>query len=458
MNQHLGRRTWAPNRVLAAAFAMASVCHAGAQTAGGNAPASSSSDGGLATRPSPYYIGASQGIYYDSNPYRVPFGPSDVYSTTSLLAGFDQPISRQRVYGNATLSYNRYRNEDALNNTSYSLLAGLDWETAGRLSGNLNATLTQQLASPVAGGTSTPTETRNLQRVQGFSGLARWGGGSVLTLEARGTHSHVDYSAAEYDFGEQTTDTGSLAVYYRPGARWRVGAGVSLGNTRSPQGVVLANGERAGNTSRSRSVDLLADYDNGSALSGHGRLSFTRQTNSSVDEADFSGVTGEVNAAYRATGKITLTAGASRYTGLNNSSYTIPLVTTVVTAPGSTAGSSGATTTTSNITNTYQNNEVTNALFGAVSYAATSKITATLSGHYSRSNIVLTGSSTASGGTVNDSATDTTRGAALNVNYAFSRALNFACSVSRDHREVSGDRGFGYSFDTAGCVAQFIWR
>ncbi len=457
MNRHTRHKTWAPNRVVAAVFTIAAACQAGAQTTGGGAPGTAS-EGGLAARPSPYYIGASQGIYYDSNPYRVPFGPSDVFSTTSLLAGFDQPISRQRVYGTATLSYNRYRDEAALNNTSYSLLAGVDWETAGRLSGNVTATLNQQLASPVAGGDATPVETRNLQRLQGFSGLARWGGDALLTLEARYAHTHVDYSAEAYDFGEQTSDTGSLAVYYRPGARWRVGAGVSLGNVRSPQAVVLANGDRTGNSARSRSIDLLADYDNGSALSAHGRLSFTHQSNSSVDEADFSGVTGDLNAAYRATGKITLTAGASRYTGLNNSFYTIPVVTTVVATPGATPGSSGNTTTASNITNTYQNNEVTNALYGAISYAATSKISATLSGRYSRSNIVLTGSTTASGATINESATDTTRGAALNVNYAFSRALNFACSVSRDHREVSGDRGFGYSFDTAGCIAQFIWR
>ena len=434
-----------PNRLIAAAFALATAGHALAQTTGGDASAA-----GMADRPSPYYIGASEGIYYDSNVYRVPFGQSDVYSQTSLFGGFDQPIGRQRVFGLATVSYSRYQDESTLNNTSYSLLAGLDWSTVGRLSGNLTATLDQRLSAPVAGTDSTP-EVRNQQRTQGFSGLARWGGESLLTLEGRYSHVHVDYSEPQYDFGEQTSDTFSIAGYYRPSSLWRVGAGVTFGNVRSPQSVVFADGSSGGNSARSRSIDLLADYDNGSALTAHGRLSFTHQSNSEIGGADFSGITGDLNAAYRATGKIVITAGASRYTGLNTASYAFPVTTTTSTG---TTTTTGGNTIANSYLNTYQNTEVTNALYGSISYAATSKITGALSGRYSRAQLALSG---LSGGS-DLSATDTSRGATLSVNYAYSRAWNFNCSVSKDYREVSGDRGFGYGYETAGCVAAFTWR
>ncbi len=44
---------------------------------------------------------SSQGFTHDSNVYRIPSGPSDNYSSTSVFGGFDQPISRQRVFGRA---------------------------------------------------------------------------------------------------------------------------------------------------------------------------------------------------------------------------------------------------------------------------------------------------------------------------------------------------------------------
>ena len=61
---------------------------ASAQT---TAPATASSD------PNPYYLGVSQALTHDTNVTRSPQGPSDNYSSTSLLGGFDQPIGRQRL-------------------------------------------------------------------------------------------------------------------------------------------------------------------------------------------------------------------------------------------------------------------------------------------------------------------------------------------------------------------------
>src|SRR5438552_933532 len=101
---------------------------------------------GARADPNPYYIGASQAFTHDSNVLRLPEGSeqSDSFSTTTLLGGFDQPISRQRLYANGTLNYNRYKNRTDLNNTGYGLNAGWDWATIGHLSGTLSANLNRQ--------------------------------------------------------------------------------------------------------------------------------------------------------------------------------------------------------------------------------------------------------------------------------------------------------------------------
>ena len=85
--------------------------------------------GTVAAEPNPYYVGVGQGFTHDSNVYRIPSGPGDTYSSTTLFGGFDQPISRQRVFGRGGVSLNRYFNEQPLNNTSYDFLLGADLAT-----------------------------------------------------------------------------------------------------------------------------------------------------------------------------------------------------------------------------------------------------------------------------------------------------------------------------------------
>ena len=95
---------------------------------------------------SPYYLGVSQALSYESNLYRLGDGQvlpahlskSDTLSGTSLVAGIDQTISRQRVYGSANLRANRYANNKSLDNQSYGLNLALDWATVNNLSGTLS--------------------------------------------------------------------------------------------------------------------------------------------------------------------------------------------------------------------------------------------------------------------------------------------------------------------------------
>ena len=132
--------------------------------------------------PSPYFIGLRQVLTHDSNVFRVNDGPSDSYSTTSLLGGFDQKISRQRVYLNANIGRNLYRNQTALNNTSYGVNTGWDWQTIEKLSGTLSAGLNRALASQTDSSTI-PQNVSNKVTTQHYGATARWGGDSILTLE-----------------------------------------------------------------------------------------------------------------------------------------------------------------------------------------------------------------------------------------------------------------------------------
>lgn len=105
---------------------------------------------------SPYYLGVSQTFGYDSNIFRLPdrtevqqpgggvtvIEPesSGLISTTLLLVGLDQPIGRQRVYGNLSAGYSSYSNQSQLNSPRYALTAGVDWDTVNKLSGNAEFT------------------------------------------------------------------------------------------------------------------------------------------------------------------------------------------------------------------------------------------------------------------------------------------------------------------------------
>lgn len=399
-----------------------------------------------ANEPSPYYLGGSQGFTHDSNVYGVPFGPSDNYSSTSLLGAFDQPFGRQRGYGTARVSANRYQDETRLNNTSYGLSAGLDWATIWKLSGNLTANLDRSLSAPTA--TATPVATRNLEQRRGIFGLARWGGDSLFTLESRAGYSRVDYSAREYVASESKNEYATLGMFYQPGTRLRVGLALRVERTRSPDAVELPDGSFESNEVRGRNVDLLMSYNNGNSLSGSTRISYTRQKNSDFSNANFSGLTGSLNIAYRATAKINVNLGASRDAGDNATSSAYSPV-----GPGTT------TTLPDTSSQAYdENNRVTNAFYAGASYAATAKIGLNASAYYSRAQVVSSAAVQVASSQAEPDVADKTRGVSLGADYAFSRALTFACYLRRDRREVSGAISYKYTDDSASCLAQFLWR
>jgi hypothetical protein len=406
--------------------------------------AASSSVSAPALAPNPYYLGVSEAFTHDSNVYRIPSGPGDSFFSTSLLGGFDQPISRQRIFGTARVSVNRYQNQTQLNNTSYNLAAGLDWATIEKLSGNLNVGLNQSLAAPAASGIA-PSARRNLVQSESIDARARWGGASLLTLEGSLGYSKVDYSAPEYASSESKQDSASLGLFYRPSGLLRLGVAGRVTRTETPKALALIGGGFQANTVRSKNLDLLADYDLTGLLTTNARLSYTRQTNSDLGNADFSGLTGSLGVNYRATGKLSFNLSASRDAGLNTSPYNTY---TVV--------QNGAIPVVIPVTGLYENNQVTNSLGLGVVYAATAKINASAGVRYSRAKLVTTISQ--SSNQAAPDTTDTSKIAFIGVDYAIARNWQLACNLGHENRNVSGGSNYSYTDTTVGCLAQFTWR
>ena len=412
----------------------------GAATAQTATPATATSD------PNPYYLGVSQALTHDTNVTRSPSGPSDNYSSTSLLGGFDQPIGRQRLFGNATITANRYQDQDQLNNTSYNIGGGLDWQTVGDLSGSLNGGLGRFLAAPAASGV-VPGTNRNVGDTKNFGAVARWGGAGRLSVEGTYGYSEVEYSEPAYVTSNSKTNSGSLGLYYRPGGNLRLGIAGRVNKTDTPQAVAIIGGGFESNNVRSKNIDFLVDYELTGLLSTNARISYTKQTNSSISNADFSGVTGTISLQYRPTAKLSFTTFAARDVGFSSSIYTgVGIIFLNPTTPILTP-----------ISGLNQNNQITTSVGLSAGYLATAKVTANASLRYARARLVTTIVTQSSSQAAPDT-TDILKAAQLGAVWAITRNWSLSCNVAHETRDVSGAVVYDYTANTVGCAGQYTWR
>jgi len=408
-------------------------------------PRPPSAAGVFSPDPSPYYIGVSQGFTYDSNVYRIVGGPADAYSSTSLVGGFDQQISRQHVFGSATVANNRYRDHSDLDYVSYGVTAGLDWETINSLSGNVNASFNRNLAAPIStSGTGTPRQ--NIAETQSISARARFGGSSLLAIEGSVGHGQIDYSAPESAVSNSTYDTGALTLFYT-GGPLHLGVGPRGTRTRTPQALLdPTTGTYQGNTVTGQNLDFFAGYAVTGLLSANTRLSYTKQTNSGVSSADFSGWTGGLSFAYHATGKIDVTVDVARDAGFDSRFFNSFAVI-----------QSGSSEVRIPITTLYENNRVTDSFGLGATYAATAKIGVRAGARYSQAKISTLTVTTEVDQSVAES-TDVIKMVYVGADYAITRNVSAACNATYERRTVSGGVAFAYNTTTAGCSAQLTWR
>jgi hypothetical protein len=411
------------------------------------APAAPSTAAYGASDPNPYYLGVSEALTHDSNIFRTPDRTADTYSTTSLFGGFDQRISRQRVFGKATVGANRYMDKTQLNNNSYSLLAGLDWETIGSLSGNRGVSASQGLSSPAVSGVAVAA-TRNLAQTESVNARIRYGGASLLSIEGAVGYSKVNYGDSAYVAGESKRDTGSLGLYYHPGGPLRLGVAGRVVHTDTPQAFQqVTGGPFLPNTAKSENLDLIVDYTLSGLVSTNARLSYTRQTNSGIAGADFSGVTGSLGVNYRPTGKLSFNLRAARDAGLNAYFFESEVIEFTNQGPVPTR-----------VTGQYQTSPITNLLGLSASYAATGKVNVDAGVSYSRAKLLSTVQRVGFANQPGADTTDISKIAYIGAHWAIARNWGLGCNLGHEQRDVSGGVNYSYNANTIGCLAQYIWR
>lgn len=357
---------------------------------------------------SPYYVGAGLTVTRDSNIDNTPVKESDTITSGLLLAGFDQPISRQRLVANATLRENRYSNNKDKNYSGYDLGARLDWETIERLSGTIHLRGSQGRFTPTL---SDGTELILLRSTD--AGLtARLGGVTAWTFEASLLHSEQNYvpktsGAESIDDSDQRVDSGGLRVRYAGSPDLSIGAGVRAGKgRRTTTGVEFTH----------KDIDLLVDWRATGASTIGARASASRRDFDSPGTLDFSGATGLVNWQWTPTGKLKFNTRLARDTGQNARDAFV-----VVTDSGAFVGASADI------------DEVTTSLRIAADYAASGKVGVVASLEGARRSL-----STAAGSETRRGA-DRLAAASLGVRWSPLRVATLSCDLGWRERRVTDD-------------------
>jgi hypothetical protein len=394
-----------------------------------------------AAQTSPWYVGASQTFTHESNLYRLADGAaapagiskSDLVSSTALLAGLDQPIGRQRLYGNATLRSNHYRDNGDLDNEGYALRAGLDWETAGRLSGNIDLSADRGLARFDTDTDLGVQTRRNVEDNTRMFAEARLGVVTEYTLQASLEHRERRFSAAEYDRRENRQTTATAGLRWRPQVSTMLGAGLRHTDGRYPRFLALAGGGFEADRFTRDGLDLLGSYDSGGASRYDARLTFGRTNYSRDDARDFSGLTGFATWTWRSGGRLTLTTRLARDIGQDAFFAGNPLSGGVV-----------------------DDSRTTTALRLGADYALSAKVALRASLTHSRRDLART---LPAGSLFNDvSGNDDTTELSLGATWEPTRSVVLGCDLGHEKRSASGDLSLPYAATRAGCFGQLFLR
>jgi len=386
---------------------------------------------------SPYYIGASQSFSHSSNLLRlgddepVPAGLSkaDTVSSTSLLAGLDQPIGRQRLYGNVTLRANRLSNNDIYNNESYALTAGLDWATVEHISGSLKATANRNLAAFNADEIGL-LQKKNLETTQQVDAAFRIGVVTEWTAEAMFGGRSVDYSADEFQSREFRQDSASLGLRWRPSDATTLGLAVRQTKGRYPKFRSLPDGSFEDDRFDSRNVDLTGTIAPSAISTFSTRLSFGKTDYEVATQRSYSGVTGLLRWEWKPTGKLSFDTRLTR--DPSQSSYFFD----------------------SRVSDsTVEYSRITTALSMRADYAVSAKIGLNSTLAYSRRSLARTVPTTS--GSEELTGQDRSTRLAFGATWVPTRSLQFGCDLAQDRRSTnSTELSSAYSDTTVSCFGQ----
>ncbi|HEX2012390.1 MAG TPA: hypothetical protein VJN44_15790 [Roseateles sp.] len=380
---------------------------------------------------SPYYLGGSLGLTHVSNIYRTGGTQprnSDNVTTATLLAGLDQRLGRQRLFGDASLRSNHYENNRSLRNNGYSLNAGLDWETVGRLSGQLSVNSNRNLAQFNPGDAPSITK-KNIEQVDQARASVRYGLVSLLSLDGSLTHRRRDYSASEYDSYDYQQDTFSLGLTYRPSALLSLGIAGRYSKGEYPH-FRFANGSYQADKYTRRDVDLNAIWTPSDASTVTARLSVGKRDSDQASSRDFSGGTGSISWRWKPTAKLLINSTLMRDTGDETSFYSL--------------GSIGG------ISSDYS--RITNSLQISSTYELTGKVLLDAGvSYYDRELSSSFGGSSVDGH-------DKSTALSLGARWMVTRNGLIGCQINHDKRTGQSFLSTPYSANSYGCYGQLTLR
>lgn len=376
---------------------------------------------------SPYYLGASLTRGYDSNVFRLPkyLEPqSDSFTTATLLAGFDQPISRQRVYTNLELRRQRFDDLSELDNTGHKLAAGLDWETIENYSGSITAGSERALASysiPRLG--QDALRELNIKRERTFNASVQRGNlRNDLQIFGAFNTRDTDYSSDAFRFRNNKRHA------VRVGARWHRNDLLTLGTAW-----VEARGKytSADIEYTSHAIEFTGEWKPSSASGIDGRIGYEQRSyDNAAAQRDFSGVTGLLRWHWEPTGKLAFTTSLVR--DADDSERLVDPGTSDLTIAGS---------------------RVTNSLILEAVWKATAKVSVNANYHYS--DRTLTNPTLVA---LDTRGNDKTRQASLGVAWAATNSVSFGCNVGRETRSSDSNLSFPFKADTASCYVQALLK
>ena len=390
---------------------------------------------------SPWYIGASQTLTHESNVLRLGdgqatpagFSRSDTISSTALIAGLDQPIGRQRLYGNVALRRNTLSRNSVYDNDGYTLAAGLDWSTIERLSGSLNLSSTRRLGSNNAEEIGFLRQ-RNLETSTGFDATVRVGLVTQWTAELGAGYRDIDNSLEQRNvqarnFRQQTASAG---VRWRPSTVSDFGLALRATSGEYPRFDVAANGNFIGDKFKRQDIDLTANYRPSSISNFDARISLGQVSYDRATQRDFDGLTGTLGWTWQATGKLRVNTRLTRDT--SQDSYAVRLF--------------------GFIDGTTDYSRITNGLRVGVDYAFSAKLGFNASVQQLERKLVRTLPpnplipTTATG-------TESYTVLSLGARWQPQRSVLLGCDVGKETRRGSGPLASDLGNERYGCYAQF---
>ncbi|MDP2004503.1 MAG: hypothetical protein Q8K45_02400 [Rubrivivax sp.] len=394
--------------------------------------------GGAAAQTSPWYLGLAQNVGRESNLLRLTveqpapdgYSKADTVSSTSLLGGFDQRLGRQRAYANLSVRNNRYSRNPIFDNTGYSAVTGLDWQTVNRLSGSLSASANRNLQRFDTGEIGFQ-RVRNLERISTVNATASLGLVTQYTLEATAGRRQVRNSLQDpsVQAREFTQDNASLGLRWRPSSGAILGIGLLAAQGRYPKFRLLADGSYDADRFKRQDVELRGTLQPSGASVFEARLSSGRTRYDLNEQRNFDGLTGSVAWRWQPTGKLRVNTVFTRDTGQD--SYA---------------------TSVFNVPTTTDYSRITNVLRGQVFYDATAKLQFNVAlDLYSRTIVRTTPNPFLP---LDASGKERTPILALGLRWTPLRYALVGCDWSRERRRTSGPITADLDASAFSCFAQ----